>query len=202
MGLIHLLAPRGFFDLHGAGLVRNDKGYLLLGASGGGKSSLAMSLVHLGWQYMSDDSLLIRSSGNGAEVLAFRKKFYLDSALVQHYPHIAPHLEKPFKGGNCKCFVNLERVYPDQFRPTGFPRVLIFNDIVSQPQSRLIPLDRTSALIKLMQQSSSLFFNRQTAKVHLDVLKQLVVQSRSYQFHMGCDLYAEPGKVVQFFSDL
>lgn len=78
IGLIHLLSPWGFYDLHAVALVRDGIGYLFLGESGSGKSSTAISLVRQGWRYVSDDALLFRPSADGIEVLAFRKHFYLE----------------------------------------------------------------------------------------------------------------------------
>lgn len=77
IGLIHLLSPWGFYDLHAAALDRDGIGYLFLGESGSGKSSTAISLVRQGWRYVSDDALFLRPSADGIEVLAFRKHFYL-----------------------------------------------------------------------------------------------------------------------------
>jgi hypothetical protein len=62
VGLIHLFAQYGYFDLHGAGLTNNGSGYLFLGPSGCGKSCLALSLVKQGWGYASDDSLLMNAN--------------------------------------------------------------------------------------------------------------------------------------------
>ncbi|TLD42026.1 MAG: hypothetical protein JETT_1735 [Candidatus Jettenia ecosi] len=198
IGLIHLLAPLGFYDLHAAALLREGIGYLFLGKSGSGKSSTALSLVHQGWQYISDDTLFLRPSAVGVEVFAFRKHFYLDTTLVRHYPEIAPYLEEPIYEESAKRFLDMELVYPNKFWSNCFPRVLIYTQIVSQPESKLIHIDQTSALIKLMRQSASLFFKRQGVNVHLETLRRLVSQSYSYELLAGRDFYEEPEKISDF----
>jgi hypothetical protein len=66
IGLMYLLTAQGLHDLHGAGLVRDETGYLFLGDSGSGKSTAALTLVHQGWHYLSDDTLLIRRAAVGS----------------------------------------------------------------------------------------------------------------------------------------
>jgi len=202
IGLIHLFSFHGFYDLHGAGLTRDDVGFLILGEASSGKSSIALSLVHHGWSYVSDDALLLRPSADGVEALAFRKKFYLDPILLHHYPQIAPYLEEPTNGETTKRFLDLELVYPDRFCPSSHPKILIHTSLVPQSESRLVPMDQTAALIKLMKQSVSLFFNRQAVKAHLETLKQLVYQTDSYQLQAGRDLYEEPEKIIKILSDI
>jgi len=196
IGLMYLIAPRGFYDLHAAGLINNSGvGYLLLGESGTGKSSLALSLVRQGWRFASDDALLLRVSADGVEAMAFRKHFYLDQTLIHHYPELAPYFEVLNKSESTKRFLDLESVYPNRYCPSIFPKVLICTSIVPQDETRLMPIDQTAALISLMRQSASLFFKRQDAKVHLDLLNQLVYQTETYQLLAGKDLYEEPDKI-------
>ena len=118
-----------------------------------------------------------------------------ENVLLQHYPEIAPYLEAPNKSESTKRFLDLESVYPNQYRPSFLPKVLGCTLIVPQHESKLISIDQTSALIKLMRQSASLLFKRRDINVHLDVLKRLVYQSETYQLLAGKDLYEEPDKI-------
>lgn len=201
IGLIHLLAPLGIYDLHAAALMRDGIGYLFLGESGSGKSSTALSLVRQGWHYISDDALLLRPSADGIEVLAFRRHFYLDPVLSHKFPEIAPHLEGAAMGDHTKRFLDVDAVYPGRFQPGCIPRVLIYTRIVPQPESTLIPIDKTTAFIKLMRQSASLFFKRQAVNVHLEAMKRLVSQSYSYELLAGRDLYERPERISDFLLD-
>ncbi|CAG0939867.1 HPr kinase/phosphorylase [Candidatus Brocadiaceae bacterium] len=201
IGLIHLLAPLGIYDLHAAALMRDGIGYLFLGESGSGKSSTALSLVRQGWHYVSDDALLVRPSADGIEVLAFRKHFYLDPVLAHKFPEIAPHLKGSAMGDHTKRFLDIDAVYPGRFLPVCIPGVLIYTQIVPQPESTLIPIDKTTAFIRLMRQSASLFFKRQAVNVHLEAMKRLVSQSYSYELLAGRDLYERPERISDFLLD-
>lgn len=197
VGLFHLLPYQNFYHLHAAGLMRDETGYLFIGESGSGKSSLSLSLVRQGWHYLSDDVLLLRPSMDGVEVLSFRKRFYVDTVLIHHYPEITPHLLEPSNDGDTKQLLDVESVYPDQFSPNCLPKVLIFTSIVPHSESKLVPIDRTSALVKLMKQSATLFFNRALIREHTEVLKKLLYQTVSYQLLAGIDLWKNPAKISE-----
>ncbi|MGQ3685928.1 MAG: hypothetical protein ACUBOA_13120 [Candidatus Loosdrechtia sp.] len=197
VGIFHLFPYQYFYHLHAAGLMKDGAGYLFIGESGSGKSSVSLGLVRQGWHYLSDDVLLLRLSVDGVEALSFRKRFYVDPALINHYPKITPYLKKTYDGEDTKQLLDLEPLYPDRFCPNCLPRVLIFTRIVSQSESKLIPIDQTSALIKLMKQSATLFFNRKIIKEHAEVLKRLLYQTQSYQLFLGTDVWEKPEKISE-----
>jgi Coenzyme PQQ synthesis protein D (PqqD) len=61
-GIIGLMSLRHFqylIALHAAALVSGDGVLLLAGRSGSGKSTLSAALLSAGWQYLSDDTVLI-----------------------------------------------------------------------------------------------------------------------------------------------
>lgn len=200
VGLFHLLPYQNLYHLHAAGLVRGETGYLFIGESGSGKSSLSLSLVRQGWRYLSDDVLLFRPSMSGVEALSFRKRFFLDPALSRHYHEISAHLEETPYGDDTKQLFDVESVYPDQFSSNCFPRILIFTRIVPHAESALVPIDRASVLVRLMQQSATLFFNRQVVRAHAEALKRLLYQTTHYQLFAGVDLREDPAKISEILG--
>src|SRR5439155_1238636 len=50
--LLFLMHRFGYFELHAAGCAYEDSGYLLLGASGSGKTTATLSLIASGWKYL------------------------------------------------------------------------------------------------------------------------------------------------------
>ena len=65
--LTHLLAHRDLIVLHGAGVVRDGRAFLLLGGSGSGKSTLAVAALEAGWGLLADDMVVIRRDGERLE---------------------------------------------------------------------------------------------------------------------------------------
>ena len=57
------LAPvSGLTPVHAAGVAHGDRGILIAGRGGAGKSSLALACVEAGWRYVGDDFLLMRGT--------------------------------------------------------------------------------------------------------------------------------------------
>jgi hypothetical protein len=197
IGLTYLFSYQGLFDLHGAALSNHGTGYLFLGESHSGKSSIALNLVRLGWHYASDDSLLLKSNGNGVEVLSFRKVFYIDPSLASKYPEFDILVSNKDSAAGSKLFFDLEIVYPNQFQVSIVPKVLIFNKIVTDQKSTLQSQSKGQALANLLKQSISIFFNRQAVTQHSQILKTLINQCSCYQLFAGRDLYDEPDKILK-----
>jgi len=51
--------------LHGSAVARNGRGVLILGASGAGKSALALQLMALGADLLADDGVILERSDEG-----------------------------------------------------------------------------------------------------------------------------------------
>jgi len=197
LGLTYLFSHHGLFDLHGAALAGNGSGYLLVGESCSGKSTTALSLVNHGWNYASDDSLLLKSNGDVAEVLSFRKDFYVDPIALSKYPEIAHAIQEDRNQEAAKCFIDLENVFPDQFQGSIIPIVLIILKITSNKNSTLQKVNKAQAFAKLLKQSISIFFNRQVVGEHFNALKLLVNQSDCYELFAGGDLYHNPERILE-----
>lgn len=58
-----LLALRGTEVFHGSAVARNDGAFAVLGVSGAGKSTAALSLVRRGWEFVTDDLLAFDQRG-------------------------------------------------------------------------------------------------------------------------------------------
>jgi len=202
LGLSPLLLARGLYDLHAAGLVHNETGYVILGASGSGKSTTTLSLVRAGWHWLSDDALLLRDGPDGIAALGFRPTLSLDPRLSTYWPELSPWLEPPVStAGEDKRFLDPEMVYPGQRQEVAFPSVLLFNTISATPRSTLTPVDKTAALLELIRQSPSLGINRRSAAAHLALLRRLLAQTRCYRLHAGRDVYEASAQFADFLTE-
>jgi HPr Serine kinase C-terminal domain len=192
-GVLKLLRPRGFYSLHGAGIVsRHGVGLLLIGASGCGKSTLTLGLVRRGWEYLSDDALLLHQQPAGVEAFALRRHCYVDAAAAAAYADLPLGEEVTDTVGGRRRRVCIRTAFPGQARSKCLPQVLLFPRIVPHAHSILVPAERPRALGLLLAQSGPQLFDHITMPQHLNVLKQLVQQSSCYELQAGLDLYHEP----------
>jgi hypothetical protein len=181
--------------------VWREAGVLLVGASGHGKSTLAIGLIRQGWEYLADDAVLLHRQSAGVTALAFRKTFSVDAAAAPAYADLPLGEEVPDIKGGRRRRVGIEDAFPGQARAQCLPRVLLFPRIVPQRHSTLCPLDRPSALKHLLAQSGPQLFDRRTMGTHLEVLKGLVQQTVSYELLAGQDLYHQPGRLAHLLCE-
>lgn len=200
-GLLKLLRGKEVFNLHAAGLVSPaGEGLLLVGQSGSGKSTLSIGLIRAGWGYLSDDTLLLRRQGEFIEALALRKHFYVDHDASAAYPDLA--LGEPVadtRGGQRRC-VDIHTPFADNYRPCCIPQRLLFTKIVPREVSALRTIRPALALARLLEESGSQLFDRDTMDAQLGVLNQLIKQTRIYQLEAGHDLYQTPARLMALLA--
>ncbi len=83
---------RGYLLTHAAGVAQGDRGLLLAGVSGRGKSTLAMHLLSEGMDFVSNDRLLVKRSPDGLEALGVPKFPRVNPGTIVHNTHLHPLL--------------------------------------------------------------------------------------------------------------
>ena len=200
--LLKLLRPLGLYSVHAAAVVaKGGLGLLIIGPSGSGKSTLAIGLIRHGWNYLSDDAVLLRSHAEGVEALALRKHFYIDADAARSSLELLLGEEVPDSTGRQRRRVYLQETYPGQHVQQCVPDVLLFSRIVPQPQSSLLPVDRIDALRRLLTGSGPQLFDKDTMTQHLEVLKRLLHQTTVYELQAGLDLYHEPMTLMRLLNE-
>lgn len=192
LSVLMLLRPHGYYGLHANGVMRDGKGYLIVGGSGRGKTTLTISLVYAGWQFVADDALVLRQTATGIAALALRRSFACTPQTLARFPELARAAAAQPGGLDDKGVIALESLYPDRFIPNCVPGVLLFPRIAGEAHSRLVPLDATSAMATLLEQSAGIFTDHTAGVWHMAVLGQLLQQTRSYHLLAGRDVYEEP----------
>lgn len=70
--LLWLLHGHNLYGLHANGIVKNGAGILLVGDAGSGKTTISLSLIVQGWNYLSDDVVLLARDSCGSAARAFQ----------------------------------------------------------------------------------------------------------------------------------
>jgi hypothetical protein len=187
-----LLSGRGLYGLHAAGVSWNDHGFLLAGNSGCGKTTLTCALARSGWQYLSDDAVLLRRGLSGVEALAFGLPFHCSSALFRFFPELARGAEPHAHG---KHLVDVSSVYPGRALLDFRPEAILFPEISSAPTSRLIPLDRTATLLRLLGDGAGLLHKRDYMAAQMEILGDLARSARGFRLLHGADVHNNPFRV-------
>jgi hypothetical protein len=201
--ILKLLRPLGIYSLHAAGLATKcGEGLLLVAPSGSGKSTLAIGLIRAGWNYLSDDAVLLRTGSEGIEALACRKSFYIDGARAKHYAEFTLGSEEPDSSGGRRRTIGVTKAYPERHMARCSPRLIIFPRITPRPRSALETMPRIHAMRSLLAQSGPQVFDRYTMRDHLRLLKTLLKQAETYELSAGRDLYEDPAKLIDLMGQL
>lgn len=184
----------GLFELHAAGMVNPDgAGVLIIGPSGSGKSTLAIQLAAAGWQYLSDDSLLLHREEEIIHARALRRVFGLTDETfsatgIGHMESFATATE-PFD--SLKKRFEPRSVFPGRFTEICEPRVLLFSRVTRETESRTALLSQADAMAQLIRMCPWACYDKPSARTHLKVLAALARQARGFELLAGTDLFGD-----------
>lgn len=185
----------GLFDLHAAACVEPRSGacVLLAGPSGSGKSTLTMQLAARGWQYISDDSLLLAETDGGVEAWGVRRAFAVTKEA--HAAELVPGLKDvetravPFDP--LKLRFHPRDLFPEGFREKGAPRVLFFASLSHERESRCRELPQWEAMSRLLRMCPWACYDRAAARGYVAALAALARQCVCHELRAGTDLLGD-----------
>ena len=201
--VITLLRAKGFFGLHAAALVRRDRGLLLVASSDSGKSTAAFTLVQQGWQYVTDDALLLQKRGSKVMGLSFRRDFCVDPDAAEHFPELADRKWAPSPSDPGKWRVEVESLFPGRHLRECTPRVILFPSLSSEDETRLEPIAQRTAFEHLMMQSAALATPLPAwVQSQMQISSRLLAQCRYYRLATGRDVLDAPERFSGFLTDV
>ena len=179
---------RRLFLLHSAGVVMpgQDQTLLIAGESGSGKSTLTLQLAAAGWKFLSDDSIFLIARSEGIETRGLRKSFALTSQTMA-----AVQLETASLSATPIAWKR--RISPDQLFPCGqirsaFAGSILFPAVTHETESRIVPLEPSETMHRLMRLSPWACYDRPTAAANLKVFEALARDLPAYYLFAGKDL--------------
>lgn len=193
------LRRAGLYQFH-AGCVlsgRDQRAILLVGDSGSGKSTLTATLVRQGWNFVSDDNLMLCDSAAGIEAWALRRYFTFDEATLKacNLTTFKESLGGRVPGKTEKFRFYARQAFPGKFVANGLPGVILFPTLSGEPQSRVEPLKQGDALARLIRQCPWATCDAAAAPLHLQALSKLVSQTKSYTLFAGRDIFENPASI-------
>lgn len=201
MVLVGLTQAAGWVSLHAAVLVRNGRGVMLLAESDAGKSTTAFQLVRQGWQFVSDDSVLLRETDRGIEARSMRPHFCLDAGSERYFPELGGRDWPEMVRDEVKWRVDAEVLYPGRFVSSCRPAAIVLPSMTGAVHSTLAPTSSRSVVPALLQQSGfRLAVGSERAERHFRLIGRLLQQCTTYRFKAGQDVLEDGPRVARLFA--
>lgn len=176
--------------MHASCVSKDNKGILIPGRVGSGKSTIAISLVRNNFKFLSDEYSLLRKKHSKIEALAFPLKVGLKDASIGLFPELIFLLKDSSQNGQKKRFF-VEEVFPSCVINQCEPTILVFPQYKESGKTEVEPLSKKKALMHLMEDPNSFVFLDENSpwvsKQHFELLSLLAEQAKAYEFFYSDD---------------
>jgi hypothetical protein len=183
--LLEMLKRRRKYGIHAAAVARNGRSLLLPGSSGAGKSTLTIALIRAGFDFLGDDITFVEDAG-GLKTLAFPEKVDVTDETLPLFAelHCARRNGRP--PGWPKHQLRVSDFYGSSIAWRTTPAAIVFPKVVKQPESLLLPLDKSQAFLDLS--ASVLLTDMESTRAHIRVLSELANNVPAFRLLSGRDL--------------
>ena len=200
--LLLMLRSRRLYHLHAAAIVSpTNELWLVCGAQRAGKTTLTTALGLAGWQPVSDDSLLVGSDEASAFLTPLKKYFHVGDQLFDRWPTLN-EATKHHQYLDRTCIGGLEFFGARELAETRFRKIdhIVLPQIVNEPFSRLEPIPRSEALLRLAEQSMFFQLWRDHTASQWQWLNQLAANAQCHRLFSAADLLANPQTSAKILS--
>ncbi|MBL8187090.1 MAG: hypothetical protein JNK38_03735 [Acidobacteria bacterium] len=200
--LLLMLRSKQLYHLHAAAIVSPAKElWLVCGAQRAGKTTLTTALGLAGWQPVSDDSLLVGKDDSSAWLTPLKKYFHVGDELFRRWPKLNDAVQHHHYLDRT-CIGGLEFFQTRELADTHFRKIdhIVLPQIVNEPVSRLEPLARSEALLRLAEQSMFFQLWRDHTVRQWQWLNELAASAQCHRLLSAADLLDNPVTAAQILQ--
>jgi len=166
------------------GVVGNQqKGIALLGAKGAGKSTMVLSCMESGFNYISEDYCVVTSDEVPVAYNLYNSAKFTDFTL-EKFPHLAKHVNNK-KSKNSKYLVYYKDIYPDKIVRKLPLSALVSLSLNTEASSSLKKIDVDKAFLDMI--SSTTLQNPIYELSSTDFFQKLKTKLQAYELIYGRD---------------
>lgn len=227
IGLSPHLRRRGMFLIHAfaAALTlplqslssQGEKGVLIVGNIGAGKTTTGMALLNAGWKLLSNDSPIINIE---AEILSYpgvlaaypdtfarfetTARFAVGAGPQTKVAHVGPqqgeHTGSPLPEGRKKLIIPAEHIWPNVWLDRAPAAAIFFPQIESRIDHAVERLSQPEAL-RLILPHAIEQWDRAMIPAHLAVLSRLIQSAPAYRLRLGPDTSTIPTTISKVLDE-
>lgn len=191
--VLDLLKKMGVLVWHSAAVARGRGAVLLPGVSGSGKSTTTLNFLSLGYRFLADDVVILRTRGASLEAVGYESGLYLTDQSLK----LLPEWEKlkgssrHKKGRRWKHRIDLTRFRPRRKSKPPLVKLLLFPRIAKGRETRLEKLTESDALLECLGQTPKEYpasiLGQSALQSQFEIYSRLVSSARAYRIHLGAD---------------
>ena len=205
-GFVSVLRRVGAFELHCAAVVdpQTSLATLIVGPSGAGKSTLAIQLAGKGWDFSTDDAVLLTQSEETIEAHGLRRHFAVTTETIAHtrLSGLESNVLTRLSEFDTKYIVRPEGVFPVRHLQKCTPQFLIFSKQNGGRQSHAHRLNKAEVMQRLLKMCPWICMDLPVASAYLKVLDRLSRQCPGFELEAGTDLIEDEDYVPEFLRSI
>ena len=189
--------------IHAALVARHDRGALVVGKRGAGKSTFALACISEGLDYVSEDFVGLECRSDNSFVgHGLYNSVFLETKSLARFGAIIPYgIESKFSLEE-KSVVILSQVFPERLKPAVPIKFLALLRVVDAVQPKLRSASKGEALLALGPSSLLQIPNRQLGPGGFVKLAQLVERVPCYWLEIGTELRSIAPSVESLLEEL
>ncbi len=187
---------RGIHAVHAALVGRGQRGVLLAGRGGSGKTTAALAALQDGYTYAGDDWLGIGPAADGNELVGhgLYSSALLESGHADRFAELHPRAVKSTYGPDPKSLLLLSQTVPERLVHSVPLCAVALPRVVDRTDTRLRPASRSEALLTIAP--STIFeMGPRAGRRDTERLFQLAEQLPAYWLEVGRDLQQIPRRI-------
>lgn len=169
----------------GAVVCPGGTAWLLTGGARSGKSSTCATLIAAGWDYLSDDQVVLSPDEH---VEGWQSDFHLDRGWAHRIPTGERELRDPLKLG------------AGRWRRSASLGGLLFPAVRAEERTRLEPMERSEAFAALVRQSPWLLADPRAAPALVTLLEHITHAPR-WRLVLGRDAFGSPERLMDVLRE-
>ncbi len=174
--------------VHAAAIVApGGTAWLLPAGTFSGKTTTCVNLIRLGWDYLSDDHVVLGRGADGIAVEGWPRRFNLDTGYERG------------RSAGVRARVEPETFGPGRWRRTAPLGGLLFPRVRPERPTELSPASAADALAGLLQQSPWLLADPPAAPAVLALLQE-AARAPSFRLELGLDTYRDGARLAEVLS--
>lgn len=183
----NMLWTQELFYLHASAVAMGNRGIVICGESGRGKTTLLLHLLKAGCQYLADDTVLLQKKVSGIILLSLPTMIRITPQTVRFFPELSSLISLDHVDERGKYKLTFSSLTPLPPLRSARPVLLLFPKITTDTESTIQPLTAIEAAVQFIP-DNLVVSQMAMSHTHLAVLSYFVQHTRCYRIRLGQEM--------------